>query len=194
MRSIQARKGTSKKGALRKAFVLMGSAVIMGSSACAARTSVARGSEPTGVLLQDTLAESEIVLTVSDDGSRLRADVFAYDPEEYSSENTRRIMDEVVESCQGRSDMQQCINEEAVSRIRPYEDNRIPDAQVEFQYFSLFTMEWEEMDVLPSGKECDLSNVVPSLIRVIYAPGPGSGIRGSDAEYQMPLGESLDSD
>ncbi len=193
MKNMANRKNTREiaKAKIRKALVLLGTATIMG--ACGAGTpegDTARDVGEESILGNQSLRESSIVLTPREDGARLSAEVIVYEPSESTSDplNIRDVMEQISSACMDSPNVQVCIYEEAIERTGRVRGTILPDAQVQFQYWSAEREEWIELGV---GRECDISNHVPSLIRATYLPGIDSEIRTSTAGYRMP---SLDSD
>jgi hypothetical protein len=181
------------KNKIRNALVLLGSATIMGTYSCGAVTpegnTTADGPRESR-LFAESLQESTVVLSSREGGSKLRAEVVVYEPGETASDpvNIRDVMEEIVSTCQDTAELQTCIYREAIERTGEVRGTILPNAQVEFQYWSAERGVWEEIAV---GTECDISNYVPSLIRATFTPGINSGISPSSATYRMP---SLDSD
>ena len=184
------------KAKIRKALVLLGSAAIMGTASCGAASSPDRTMQNPAPLSAQTQRESEVILTPSEDGTRLAAEVVVYEPGESTSShiNIRQVMEEIVADCRESPEIQQCISNEAIERTDGIRGTWVPDARVEFQYWSSENGRWEALWGVTMGDVCDLSNIAPSTIRVIYTPRRNSGIRPSSAEYQMPQNHSLDSD
>lgn len=183
-----------------RALLLLGSAAIMGSCNAPERSVVENPASATSQELAGgtrlTQRESMVILSLSKNRARLRAEVLVYNIDKSASEpsNLRAVMRGIVSSCQSSKDMQKCIvlrGNEKVDEGKEEPPTVIPGALVDFRYWNEEEREWTDIGV---GSSCDLTNYRSATIWAIFIPEIGSGIKPSGATFRMPPNLSLDSD